>query len=111
METMTSNKPLPFNPGRFADALAENLYAHGWGKPRKLKLERERRATLLRKGKTPKALNLSALLDGCAPHNRCRSGACPECTDCRRASNPDAQHARAHGQIARTTCPQWLLAM
>jgi hypothetical protein len=70
----------PFNPGRFADALAEKLYPRGWGKSLKPKRERERRARLLRKGKTPKALNLAALLDGCTRGARCQSGACSECT-------------------------------
>lgn len=77
---MTSKKPLPFNPGRLADALTPKLYPRGWGKPVKLKLERERRARLLRKGTTTAELNLAALLNGCAPQIRCRSGACPECT-------------------------------
>src|SRR5215471_4485337 len=35
----------------------------------------------------------------------------PPPADCRRASNPDARHERAHGQIARTTSPPWLPAM
>ena len=45
-------KKLTFNPGRFADALAKNLFARGFGKAIKLRRERRRRARLLRKGKT-----------------------------------------------------------
>lgn len=69
----------PFNPGRFADALDENLYARGLGKGSALRGERRRRARLLRKHKTAVALALATRLDGCRPRARCRSGACPEC--------------------------------
>jgi hypothetical protein len=77
-DPMNLNKP-PFNPGRFTDALAETLYAHGWGEALKPKRERERRARLLRKSNNAAALALAVRLDACAPKARCRSGACPEC--------------------------------
>lgn len=73
-------KKLTFNPGRFADALAKNLFARGFGKAIKLRRERRRRARLLRKGKSPGHLALANRLDRCRPKARCRSGACPECT-------------------------------
>ncbi len=71
-----------FNPARFNDQIDEALYAKGWGPGARLRRERKAIIEWLRKKhKDDKpSLALADKLEGCKPHTRCKSAACPECS-------------------------------
>jgi hypothetical protein len=77
-----SNAKGTFNPSRFADILAEGYYAIGQ-KREQLRIKRRKLIAWLRKkGRTSKrCLNLANKLDTCRRNYRCKSPACPECSD------------------------------
>ncbi len=71
-----------FNPARFTDLVVEDCYARAWGPGARLKRERKDLVTRLRKKANGKqaAIELVDKLEGCKPHARCKSAACPECS-------------------------------
>ena len=77
------NSPVTaFNPARFTDLVVEDCYARPWGPGARLKRERKDLVTRLRKKANSKqaAIELAEKLEGCKPHARCKSAACPECS-------------------------------
>jgi hypothetical protein len=72
----------PFNPARFTDQIDEAQYARAWGPGARLKRERKKLVTRLRKKANGKqaAIQLADKLAGCQPHAPCTSAACPECS-------------------------------
>jgi hypothetical protein len=78
------SKPRPrLNPSSFSDALTEKYYAQKPSKRKKLERKRQRLVNWLRKkGKSSqRAQELADKIETCRPKRRCKSGACPECTD------------------------------
>jgi hypothetical protein len=75
----------PSNPSRFIDMLDEQFYATG-PEQEELKRRRENLVAWLRtKGAgNEKAVALADKLEDCRRKHRCKSGACPECTDAAR---------------------------
>jgi hypothetical protein len=73
----------PFNPARLNDQIEESFYATGLGKGTKLKNGRQHRVDWLRKKfKDDKpSITLADKLEGCRPSARCKSPACPECSN------------------------------
>ncbi len=71
-----------FNPARFNDQIDEALYARAWGPGARLKRERKAAIERLRKKANGKqaVIELADKLEGCKPHARCKSAACPECS-------------------------------
>jgi len=76
----------PKNPSSFPDAITENHYARKPFEQKKLVEAREDLVRWLRtKGAgNEKALALADKLEACRRKRRCKSGACPECTDAAR---------------------------
>ena len=77
-----NNPVTPFNPARFNDQIDEALYAGAWGPGVRLKRERKAAIDWLRKKANGKqaVIELADKLEGCKPHARCKSAACPECS-------------------------------
>jgi hypothetical protein len=75
-------RKVPFNPSRFADILAECFFAKGQ-KRNKLRTKRQQLVAWLRKKwkQSKKCGALANKLDGCRKDHRCKSPACPECSD------------------------------
>ncbi len=71
-----------FNPARFTDLVVEDCYARAWGPGARLKGERKAAIERLRKKANGKqaVIELADKLEGCKPHARCKSAACPECS-------------------------------
>jgi hypothetical protein len=79
---MSKHRP-PSNPSSFSDALTEDFYAQKSGKRKKLERKREKLVSWLRKKakNNERAQVLAGKIETCRPKRRCKSGACPECTD------------------------------
>ncbi len=77
-----NNPVTAFNPARFNDQIEEALYARAWGPGARLKRERKAAIDWLRKKANGKqaVIELADKLEGCKPHARCKSAACPECS-------------------------------
>jgi hypothetical protein len=73
----------PLNPSSFPDALTEKYYAQKSGKRKKLERKRQKLVNWLRKKAkdNERAQVLADKVETCRPKHRCKSGACPECTD------------------------------
>jgi hypothetical protein len=71
------------NPSSFSDAITKDHYAREPFKQKKLVETRKDLVRWLRtKGAgNEKALALASKLEACRRKHRCKSGACPECTD------------------------------
>jgi hypothetical protein len=84
MNSLTST----FNPARLNDQIQESLYAPtpGWGAGPRLKRERKQLIEWLRKKyKDNQACRtLADKLEGCKRDARCKSAACPECSNAAR---------------------------
>jgi hypothetical protein len=81
-----SKRKVPINTASFADALTEKLYAQKSAKRRSLKRKREKLIDWLRKKAkaNQRAQALVDKLEECRRKHRCKSGACPECTNAAR---------------------------
>jgi hypothetical protein len=77
-----TTKTAPFNPSRFVDILSETFLAKG-DKRLELRSKRQERVAWLRKKgrKSNRSLHLANKLDTCRRNYRCKSPACPECSD------------------------------
>ncbi len=77
-----NNPVTAFNPARFTDLVVEDCYARAWGPGARLKRERKAAIDWLRKKTNGKqaVIELADKLEGCKPHARCKSAACPECS-------------------------------
>jgi hypothetical protein len=78
------SKPRPrLNPSSFSDALTEKYYAQKSTKREKLERKREKLVNWLRKKAKDNehAQDLADKVETCRPKHRCKSGACPMCTD------------------------------
>jgi hypothetical protein len=82
---MSKQRPA-FNPSSFSDALSEKYYAKTSASRKSLRRQRESVVTWLRKKakSSPRAELLANKLEACRRKRRCKSGACPECTDAAR---------------------------
>jgi hypothetical protein len=80
---MTNPLALSFNPARFIDAITEDFYATAWQNGNELKRERKDLIDWLRKKHNDNhpCQALADKLEGCKPNARCKSAACPECSN------------------------------
>jgi hypothetical protein len=72
-----------FNPARFIDVVKESSYANAWNNGRELKAQRNELIEWLRKKyKDNQACqDLANKLETCKRDARCKSAACPECSN------------------------------
>jgi hypothetical protein len=75
-------RKIPFNPKRFADILAEGYFAKGQ-KRKELRVKHQKLVAWLRKQrkKRRRCMLLAHKLEDCKKNRRCKSPACPECSD------------------------------
>jgi hypothetical protein len=79
----SKDKQKSSNPSSFSDALTEKYYAQNPTKREKLERKREKLVAWLRKKakSSQRAQVLADNIEKCRPKHRCKSGACPVCTD------------------------------
>jgi hypothetical protein len=77
------NNSTTFNPARFIDVITEDFYATAWQNGNELKRERKDLINWLRKKYKDHhpCQALADKLEGCKPNARCKSAACPECSN------------------------------
>jgi hypothetical protein len=97
-----------FNPAHFASGLDEKVYPHDFRLGGGLTAARNRLVEWLRKkyGDDPACMKLAARLEACKPDDRCRSLACPRCSNAAQALTTDivARFLAAHPDRKNIVC-------